>query len=90
MFSNTFFGTSVTSIPEDLFAGIDTTTPAVEMFVYTFGYCGKLTGPSAKINGRYLYEIWPTYPTESWRKSAGTYSRSTGLSDWNDIPDFWK
>ena len=84
MFGMTFYNTNITSIPENLFAGIS--GPAASgMFSSTFANCTSLTGPSARINGQYLYEIWPN-STRDMR----TYENATGLSDYAQIPDNWK
>ncbi len=85
MFSNTFINCdSLQSIPENLFAGIS--GPAAEsMFHRTFDSCTSLTGPSARINGQYLYEIWPDVRTYTY-----TYGGATGLSDYEQIPAYWK
>ena len=85
MFYGTFYRCyKLQSIPENLFAGIS--GPAAGwMFYLTFGGCTSLTGPSARINGQYLYEIWPNVSTE-WR----TYEDATGLSDYDQIPSNWK
>ena len=84
MFGYTFRDcTQLQSIPADLFAGIS--GPAANhMFRYTFAYCTSLTGPSARINGQYLYEIWPNV------SRMYTYNGSTGLSDYAQIPSNWK
>jgi len=83
MFVNTFSGTQITSIPENLFAGISGPA-AASMFYRTFASCSALTGPSARTNGQYLYEIWPDAGYQ------GTYSDATGLSDYAQIPSRWK
>ena len=86
MFYDTFQYTGLTSIPENLFAGLDTTAPATAlMFESTFAWSENLTGPSARINGQYLYEIWPD---DAYY--YGTYSGCEGLSDYANIPDAWK
>ena len=84
MFSTTFYNcTQLQSIPENLFAGIS--GPAADsMFRKTFYDCTSLTGPSARINGQYLYEIWPDVSI------LQTYGNATGLSDYDQIPDDWK
>ena len=85
MFSRTFRGCSeLQSIPENLFAGIS--GPAANhMIYYTFADCTSLTGPSARINGQYLYEIWPDITGD-----MNTYENATGLSDYDQIPNNWK
>ena len=84
MFSSTFSSTQITSIPENLFAGISGPA-AYGMFNSTFAYCSALTGPSARTNGQYLYEIWPDIGHD-----MSTYSWARGLSDYAQIPDNWK
>ena len=84
MFNGTFQNTQITSIPENLFAGIS--GPAAwGMFYNTFSDCTSLTGPSARINGQYLYEIWPDVSSY-----MSTYEGATGLSDYAQIPNNWK
>lgn len=88
MFAETFYDTPITSIPEKLFAGLDTNEPlALYAFNSTFGGCNSLTGPSARINGKYLYEIWPDATEE---QVSGMYYGATGLSDYDNIPESWK
>ena len=88
MFYYTFRGCSglTGSIPENLF-GILSGAPATSMFGVTFMGCSGLTGPSAKINGQYLYEIWPDATTT---QVVGMYRGATGLTDYADIPSTWK
>ena len=85
MFDSTFYScTQLQSIPENLFGGIS--GPAASgMFSSTFAGCTSLTGPSARINGQYLYEIWPDVSTRTY-----TYRNATGLSDYDQIPSSWK
>ncbi len=86
-FINTFeVGYFINSIPENLFAGISG-PPASSMFASTFEYCTGLTGPSARINWQYLYEIWPSAIVND---VGGMYYRDTGLSDYANIPSTWK
>ena len=82
MFYYTFSNTPIRSIPDGLFDGI-VGAPAERMFESTFSNCTSLTGPSARIGGKYLYEIWPDY-------NGGTYQNATGLSDYDQIPSGWK
>ena len=86
MFSGTFSSTSITSIPENLFAGISG-PPANNMFARTFWGATSLTGPSARINGQFLYHIWPAATTTH---VEGMYRNATGLSDWGSIPAAWR
>ena len=75
----------VYSIPENLFDGI-TGNLTDEMFYFTFG-SARIIGPSAKIGGRYLYEIWP----DATAKQVGQmYYYCTNLDDYDSIPDAWK
>ena len=85
MFNGTFnWNPGLKSIPDGLFAGIS--GPAANgMFNSTFASCSALTGPSAQINGQYLYEIWPDISGD-----MNTYSGATKLSDYDQIPDNWK
>ena len=86
MFRFTFKNCSgLTSIPENLFGNISGTAQ-YQMFEGMFMGCTSLTGPSARINGQYLYEIWPTYP--GW--FYGAYIGCTGLSDYATMPTMWK
>ena len=82
LFNSTFDSCfSLTSIPENLFSGI--TGAADGMFEYTFQGCSMLTGPSARINGKPLYELWPDNIAE-WGNSM--YYDSSGLDDYACIP----
>ena len=84
MFARTFAYAPITSIPENLFAGIS--GPAANsMFYSTFNSCTSLTGPSARTNGQYLYEIWPDVSSY-----MSTYRGATGLSDYAQIPSDWR
>ena len=82
MFYNTFSNTPITSIPENLFGDISG-AEKYGMFEKTFSNCTSLTGPSARIGGKYLYEIWPDY-------IGFTYRNATGLSDYDQMPSGWK
>ena len=86
MFQSTFEGCSgLTSIPENLFGDISGTAQS-NMFYRTFYNCTSLTGPSARINGQYLYEIWP----DATSPFSDMYYRATKLSDYSNIPSDWK
>lgn len=86
MFESTFnYCTNLTSIPENLFSGV--TYLAEGMFWGTFAFCDSLIGPSARINGQYLYEIWPD---ATYEQVGGMYNVSIGLDDYDNIPDVWK
>ena len=75
----------LSSIPENIFDGI-TGDLRDEMFFLTFAET-SLTGPSARINGKYLYEIWPD---ATCNQVGGMYDGQMGLDDWDNIPDVWK
>ena len=87
MFRGTFRVCSgLTSIPENLFGNISGTAQSY-MFQGAFMNCTSLTGPSARINGKYLYEIWPDATTS---QVDNMYYNATGLSDYANIPSDWK
>ena len=87
MFRNTFDGCSgLTSIPENLFGNISGPAQS-SMFYKTFYNCTSLTGPSARINGQYLYEIWPSATSS---QVGDMYYNATGLSDYSSTPSDWK
>ena len=87
MFDSTFSGCSgLTSIPENLFGNISGTAKG-SMFTETFYNCTSLTGPSARINGQYLYEIWPSV---TGLYVLNMYAGCIGLSDYSSIPYPWK
>ena len=88
MFSGTFSGCSglTGAIPENLFGNISGTVKS-GMFDSTFYNCTSLTGPSARINGQYLYEIWPNAPSSY---DYGPYYGCTGLSDYSTMPAVWR
>ena len=87
MFQHTFSGCSgLTSIPENLFGNISGTAQS-GMFRQTFYNCTSLTGPSARINGQYLYEIWPNATSF---QVDNMYYNAKGLSDYSSIPSDWK
>ena len=87
MFSSTFYGCSgLTSIPENLFGNISGTAQPY-MFSKTFYNCTSLTGPSARINGQYLYEIWPSATSDQVEEM---YYNATKLDDYSNIPTVWR
>ena len=87
MFRETFcYCRKLTSIPENLFGNISGTAKSY-MFDSTFSDCTSLTGPSARINGQYLYEIWPNAPSSY---DYGPYYGCTGLSDYSTMPAVWR
>lgn len=87
MFLGTLHGMRLTgTIPENLFG--DISGPAQkQMFTAMFYNNVGLTGDSARINGRYLYEIWP----DATYEQVGTiYWNDKKLTDYANIPDVWK
>ena len=90
--SYTFWGTfydcsNLTAIPVGLFDGVTVLEAGTEAFGSTFAGCVNLTGPSARMSdGTYLYELDGFTDMES----RGTYANCTGLSDYDDIPDYLK
>ena len=88
MYWGTFSGCSglTGSIPENLFAGISG-AQASKMFELTFYDCSGLTGYSPKIDGKYLYEVWPDVSSAD---VGSMYYNCTGLTDYADIPAAWK
>ncbi|MBQ1997568.1 MAG: hypothetical protein II238_03915, partial [Alphaproteobacteria bacterium] len=74
------------NIPENLFGNLSG-TPVANMFSSTFRGCRNLTGDSVKINGEYLYEIWPDATSG---QVGSMYRGVTGLTDYADIPSSWK
>ena len=88
MFYGTFADCSgLTSIPENLFGNISDSWWD-NFFGSTFYNCTSLTGPSARINGQYLYEIWPDVFT--YYNGYGAYYGCTGLSDYSTMPSPWR
>ncbi|MFQ6744581.1 MAG: hypothetical protein ACLRFN_01200, partial [Alphaproteobacteria bacterium] len=86
MFNQTFYGCSgLTSISENLFGNISDVSN--NMFDGMFMGCTSLTGPSARINGQYLYEIWPNL---NFSYIHGPYYGCTGLSDYSTMPKEWR
>lgn len=84
MFFSTFYNcANLTSIPSDLFGTISGTLQ-VTSIASMFNGCSGLRGYSAQINGKYLYEIWPSV------RAAKAYAGCTGLTDYDDIPSTWK
>ena len=88
MFNSTFNQCSglIGEIPENLFGNISGDAQN-NMFRQTFQGCSGLTGSSAKINGKYLYEIWPVATAT---QVGIMYRGATGLTDYADIPSTWK
>ncbi len=87
VFVGTFEGcTGITAIPENLFASITSIETSYMIFAGTFAWCSGLAGPSARINGRYMYDIWSDVSPEFF---YDMYAGCEGLSDYNCIPSDW-
>lgn len=89
IFCGTFNNVSkLQSIPENLFnPALKNATPQDKSLDRTFYICRNLTGDSAKIDGEYLYDIWPNATTA---QVSRMYQGATGLSDYANIPAAWK
>ena len=89
MFYNTFSHCSgLTSIPENLFGNISGTAQ-YHMFSLMFRNCTSLTGPSARINGQYVYEYWSDImhdEIQMYEFFRAMYTGATGLSDYSTMP----
>lgn len=92
MFYGTFYMCyNLQTNPENLFGNISGT--AMDgMFVQTFLDNYSLIGSSAKIGGKYLYEIWPDATREQvgYCYGSGRYGGPTKLTDYANIPSTWK
>jgi hypothetical protein len=87
MFNYTFENcTKLTSIPADLFGNLEGEL-AASTFSYMFKGCSGLTGESAKINGQYLYEIWPDATSS---QVNDMYNGCSKLTDYSAMPTVWK
>ena len=87
MFARTFYNcSSLTGIQDGVFGAL-TGGAQNQMFMEMFYRNYALRGPSARIGGQYLYEIWPNATSSHVGKM---YSDDTGLSDWISIPSAWK
>ncbi|MFR8143746.1 MAG: leucine-rich repeat domain-containing protein [Clostridia bacterium] len=84
-FSGTFsFCSNLTSIPKNLFANC----LKVEAFNYTFSECSKLTGDPIA-----LWERVPNGETNGYQgvpDGNSCYTDSTGLNNYNSIPEYWR
>ncbi len=87
MFSQTFYGCTKLSGFDDGVFGNLTGDAQTDMFTNMFYGDNKLYGYSPKINGQYLYEIWPN-ATEN--QVGGAFYKCQKLSDYKDIPSNWK
>lgn len=78
--------TKLTSIPDDLFGDISGDL-AASTFSYMFTGCTGLTGASVKINGKYLYEIWPEATAT---QVQDMYKNCSKLDDYSTMPEVWR
>lgn len=94
MFDRTFMSAFITTqgtviIPENLFGDISGPI-APNAFHGTFGALySNSTTYSARINGEFLYNIWPDAPAEYFRSIYFPYIAG-GYADNADIPSTWK
>ena len=87
MFYRTFFNChSLSGIDNGVFGALSGNAQS-QMFAETFYRNYAMTGPSAKIGDKYLYEIWPNATNAQVGKM---YTDDTGLDDWGAIPAVWK
>ena len=87
MFNQTFANCSkLSALGEDLFGELSG-EPQTNMFYRTFYGDKKLSGYSVKLNGKYLYEIWPNATSA---QVGGMYSSCNKLSDYKSIPSAWR
>ena len=69
-------------IPENFLDGIHG-EPRAGMFNGMFNGCSNIVGRSARIDGKYLYELWPD------AGNTATYGSSRKLDDYACIPTSW-
>lgn len=84
-FANTFIFGAFQKIPENLLDGISENFVDY-MFFNMFYSCSSLTGASAKINGKYIYEILP----DGMYQVAGMYCGCPRLNDYAAMPFIYK
>ena len=85
VFYRTFYNcTGLSGIPESLFGKF--TGLENWMFYETFYNCTNLKSQSAKVAGKYLYDIWPNATVmQIWNM----YGKDKNLSDYECIPKDW-
>lgn len=87
MFYQTFYKcTKLGGIDDGVFGDLSGDAQS-NMFVETFYNDNKLYGYSPKINGLYLYEIWPN---ATQNQVGDAFYKCNKLSDYNTIPNVWK
>jgi hypothetical protein len=87
MFSQTFYGcTKLSGIDENIFGDL-TGAAQTDMFTQMFYGDNKLYGNSPRINGKYLYEIWPN---ATQNQVGDAFYKCSKLSDYKSIPTTWR
>lgn len=87
MFDQTFANCSKFSGMEDDLFGDLSGNPQPNMFYRTFYGDKKLTGYTPKINGQYLYEVWPNATSA---QVGGMFGNCNKLSDYRSFPSVWR
>lgn len=87
MFSSTFYNCSKLSGIDDGVFGDLKGDAQTDMFTNMFYADNKLYGYSPKINGQYLYEIWPD---ATKNQVGGAFYKCQKLSDYKSIPSNWR
>lgn len=87
MFNQTFANCSkLSGIGEGVFGNLSGTAQN-NMFYRTFYGDRKLTGYTPKINGQYLYEVWPDATSA---QVGGMFGNCNKLSDYRSFPSVWR
>ncbi len=87
MFSQTFYGcTKLSGIDDGVFGDLSGDAQT-DMFTKTFYNDNKLYGYSPKINGQYLYQIWPN---ATQAQVGDAFYKCQKLSDYGSIPSTWR
>ncbi|MDW2974627.1 MAG: hypothetical protein R8M70_01040 [Alphaproteobacteria bacterium] len=87
MFNQTFANCSkLSGLGEGIFGNLSG-EPAENMFYRTFYGDKKLTGYTPKINGQYLYEVWPNATSA---QVGGMFGSCNKLSDYRSFPSVWR
>lgn len=87
MFNQTFANCSkLSGIGEGVFGNLSGAAQD-NMFYRTFYGDKKLTGYTPKINGQYLYEVWPDATSA---QVGGMFGNCNKLSDYRSFPSVWR
>lgn len=87
MFNQTFANCSkLSGIGEGVFGNLSGAAQE-NMFYRTFYGDKKLTGYTPKINGQYLYEVWPDATSA---QVGGMFGSCNKLSDYRSFPSAWR